>query len=594
MAAWSLPFLDRAQAAGTFGVVAASHKLAAQTAMGVLERGGNAFDAVVAAGFVFQVVEPHMDGLGGELVALLCRKDDDRPTVVCGQGVAPAGASIAKFRALGRKLIPSSGLLPAVVPGAFGAWMLLLRDYGTINLADALAPAIHYAEHGFPVSPEVSREIAKSSKVFNTRWPASAECYLPGGSVPPAGSIIRNPGLARTYRNIVTASHAQSPDRDTQIELAREYFYCGPIAEAVDRFARSRVVLDEEGKPEECFLTAADMSAWRATYEPPVSIDWHGHRIFKSGFWSQSPVLLQFLQMMDADEIADGDAVGGELTHLQIEIAKLVFADREAWYGDSGRGADGLQVLLTPEYARQRRRLITDFASDLLRPGSIDVHAPSRLSAGPYDRGPLKPRIAENAGPADGDTSHINIVDCWGNMVSATPSGGWLQGSPIIPGLGFSLSTRGQMFWLDEASPSRLEPGKRPRTTLSPTMAIARDGSARLAFGSKGADFADQWAVQFAVRHFVHKLPLQAAMDAPMFGSEHWPSSVYPRRAQVGTVQLDPRYPETTRRDLEGRGHNVKLAEVHRQGRNCAVWTDGHLKIGAASLRMANAAAVGR
>lgn len=594
MAEWTLPFLDRAQATGTFGVVAASHKLATQTAMGVLERGGNAFDAVVAAGFVFQVVEPHMDGLGGELVALVCRKDDEQPTVVCGQGVAPSAASISRFQSLGRKLIPSSGLLPAVVPGAFGAWMLLLRDYGRIKLSDALEPAIHYAERGFPVSLEVSREIAKSSKVFNSRWPTSAECYLLGGCVPPAGSVFRNPGLARTYRNIVAAAQAQSSDRDTQIELAREYFYCGPIAEGIDRFVRSRAVRDEDGIPEEGFLTAADMSAWRASYESPVFVDWQGNRIFKSGFWSQGPVLLQFLQMIDADRIDNGDTVGGGLTHLQIEIAKLVFADREAWYGDSSRRADGIHALLAPEYARRRRRLITDSSSGLLRPGSINLNSPDKPSVVRSDRHALQAKVAEAVGPADGDTSHIDIVDCWGNMVSATPSGGWLQGSPIIPGLGFSLSTRGQMFWLDETSPSRLEPGTRPRTTLSPTMAISCDGSARLAFGSKGADFADQWAAQFAVRHFVHKMPLQAAMDEPMFGSEHCHSSVYPRRAQLGTVQLDPRYPETTQRDLAERGHNVKSAEVHRQGRNCAVWTDGHLKIGAASLRMTNAAAVGR
>src|SRR6266568_459954 len=439
-------FTTRPEIRGTFGVVATTHWLASSVAMGVLEKGGNAFDAAVAAGFTLQVVEPHLNGPLGEAPILVYRATNRRADMICGQGVAPAAATIARFKSLGLDLIPGTGLLAAAVPGAFDGWMRLLRDYGTMPLPELIAP--------------------------------------------------------------------------------------------------------------------------------PLSYDDRGYTVIKGGPWSQGPVLLQQLALLEGFDLDGLDPVGPEFVHIVTECAKLAYADREAWYGDPNFVDVPMATLLSPAYNDARRKLVGEHASLELRPGSPDGRTPYVLiggmevaaaagigepTIGMYD-GIGEPTTSD-LGVVAGDTCHLDIIDRWGNMVSATPSGGWLQSSPVIPELGFCLGTRLQISWLDEAAASSLAPGKRPRSTLSPTLAL-KDGEPWMAFGTPGGDGQDQWATQLFLHHVHHGMNLQEAIDCPEFNNFHAPSSFYPRGAEPGALQLEGRFPEKTARALAERGHKVRMAET--------------------------------
>src|SRR5215213_7019559 len=295
-------------------MVASTHWLASAAGMAVLERGGNAFDAAVAAGFALQVVEPHLNGPGGDLPAILYDARSDDVVVVCGQGTAPQAATIDAFRQRELKLIPGTGLLPAVVPGAFGGWLLMLERYGTWRLADVLEFAIGFADEGFPVIPSITRTIGQVEEVFRNEWPSSAEVFLPA---PQPGTLFRSPGVARSYRRIL--DEAGSDTREEEIARARDAWYRGFVAHAVDEFVRAHDGL----------LTADDMAGWEATVERPLSLDYHGHTVFKTGPWGQGPVFLQQLALLEGFDLAA--AASAEFVHTVVECAKLAFADREAW-----------------------------------------------------------------------------------------------------------------------------------------------------------------------------------------------------------------------------------------------------------------------
>jgi gamma-glutamyltranspeptidase/glutathione hydrolase len=531
-------FTTRPELRGTFGMVASTHWLASAAGMAMLERGGNAFDAAAAAGFVLQVVEPHLNGPGGEVPILLYSAERDEVLVVDGQGTAPAAATIERFRALGHELVPGTGLLAACVPGAFDAWLLLLREFGTLPLADVLEPAIGYAEGGYPLVPGIVRSIAKMEQVFRDEWPGSAELYLP---VPRAGELFRNRDLAATYRRVLAESVGK-------LEAARDVFYRGFVAEAITKAGS--------------LLDGDDLASWQASMEQPVSRTYHGWEVFKTGPWGQGPVFLQQLALLDGFELRDRESP--DFVHTVVECAKLAFADREAWYGDVEVPLD---ELLSPAYSNERRVLVGEEASGELRPGS------------PGGREPRLPHIPEvqavepgTGEPTGGDTCHVDVVDRFGNAISATPSGGWLHGSPVIPGLGFCLTTRAQMFWLEEGLPSSLAPRKRPRTTLSPSLA-RRDGEL-LAFGTPGGDYQDQWSLVFFLSLVHFGLNTQEAIDAPMFHTDHFPESFYPRQARPRVVQIEERFGRETLAELERRGHLVEpqgpwsLGRVSAAGRN--------------------------
>jgi gamma-glutamyltranspeptidase / glutathione hydrolase len=571
-------FTTRPEIRGTFGAVASTHWLASAVGMSILEKGGNAFDAAAAAGFTLQVVEPHLNGPLGDAPILAWNEANRRCDMICGQGPAPAAATISRFRALGLDLIPGNGLLAATVPGAFGAWVRLLRDWGTLPLGEILAPAIGYAENGYPVVDRIAETIGSVAALFRREWPSSAAVYLPQGAPPRPGRLFRNRALAATWRRLV--AEAGGGDRERQLERAHTVWYQGFVARAIDDFCRREAVLDASGRRHTGLLTGADMARWEAPVEAPVTFDYHGWTVAKGGPWSQGPVLLQALALLHGFDLDGLDPLGPDFVHVVVECLKLAFADREAWYGDPGFVDVPLRTLLGSAYNDARRRLVGDQASLELRPGSPDGRIPRVLVGGlecacvgaglgePTTGGLGEPTTAPH-GVVAGDTCHVDVVDRWGNMVSATPSGGWLQSSPVIPELGFCLGTRLQMCWLEDGLPASLAPGKRPRSTLSPSFAF-RDGEPYLAFGTPGGDQQDQWSLLLLLRHIHHGMDLQQAIDCPAFHTEHLPSSFYPRAMHPGVVALENRFPEATRRALAERGHRLVLG---------ADWSEGRLSV---------------
>jgi len=573
-------FTTRPELRGTFGMVASTHWLASAAGMSVLERGGNAFDAAVAAGLTLQVVEPHLNGPGGDLPALVYSASRGDVRVLCGQGPAPQGATIDRFRELGLDLIPGTGFLPAVVPGAFDGWMLMLRDLGTWRFADVAEYAIGFAETGFPVVPAISATIGRVADLFRDEWTTSAETFLPA---PEAGTLFRSPGVAATYRRLVDESRGGG--REEEIDRARGLWYRGFVAEAVDEFVRTEV-MDSSGRRHAGFLTADDLAGYEATWEEPLSLDYRGHTVFKTGPWGQGPVFLQQLALLEGFDLAAMGVASADFVHTVVECAKLAFADREAWYGDPEFADVPLDVLLSREYADERRRLVGEEASLELRPGGPDPRLPSPV-AGALGAGVGEPTRAS------GDTVHLDVIDREGNIVSATPSGGWLWSSPVVPALGFPLGTRAQMFWLEEGLPNSLEPGKRPRTTLSPSLAF-RGGDPYLAFGTPGGDQQDQWTLVFFLHHVDFGLDLQAAIDAPAFHTNHFPSSFYPRDAHPGQIEIEGRFGEDVVADLRERGHEVKVTDDWSLGRVSAAGRDDGLLKAAANPRGMQGYAVGR
>ena len=581
-------------------MVTSTHWLATAAGMSVLERGGNAFDAAAAVGFALQVVEPHLNGLGGEVPIIGFDAAQGRPFVVCGQGPAPEAASIAAMRDLGLEIIPGSGLLPACVPGAFGAWMELLGRWGTRTVADVLEHAIGYAGGGYPLLASAAAAIETVSELFAGHWPSSAAVYLGGGRVPEAGARFANPDLARTYRRLVAAAESAGSDRLAGIEAAREAFYEGFVAEAFGSFFASAEAMDSSGEPHRGFLTSQDMANYRARVEEPLQYDYRGLTVCKTGPWGQGPVFAQQLALLSGFDLDDTGPTDVDFVHTVVECAKLAFADREAYYGDPDVVTVPMEVLLSAEYNDARRRLVTDTASAELRPGHVDGYTPIVASAGEHAagdgyvvRGTGEPTTAPT-GRVAGDTCHLDVVDRWGNMVSATPSGGWLQSAPVVPGLGFGPTTRGQMFWLQEGVPNALAGGKRPRTTLSPTL-VLRDGAPELAFGTPGGDAQDQWTLLPFLHYVHHGLDLQDAIEAPGFHSTHFPSSFYPRAAFPAQLHIEDRFGPETLAELADRGHDVVEEGPWSLGRTTGVGISAEgFRTGAATQRGLQGYAAGR
>ena len=564
-------FTTRPELAGTFGMVASTHWLASQAGMAVLEDGGNAFDAAVATAFTLHVVEPHLNGPGGDMPAIITTADDSTPTVLCGQGPAPAAATIDHYTGLGLELVPGTGFLAATVPGAVPAWLMLLRDHGTKSLADVLRFAIGYAENGHPLLSRVSATIGTVAELFTRDWTSSADVWLRDGHPPAAGALFRQPALATSYRRLV--EEAVGTSREAQIDAALRAWSEGFVTEAIDEFARTEV-MDDSGTPHAGLLTGGDLAGWQPSYEPAVTLDWDGWTVAKAGAWTQGPAFLQQLQLLDPDEVRSMDQA--TLVHTVVETTKLAFADREAWYGDAEVPLAGL---LSAEYAAQRRTLVAETASMELRPGSPDGRTPrlprfvtERRRAETTAAGVGEPTVSRS-GAIGGDTCHIDVVDRWGNMISATPSGGWLQSSPTVPGLGFCLGTRAQMFWLEAGLPNSLGPGKRPRITLTPSMAL-RDGRPVLAFGTPGGDQQEQWQMVFWLCHAVLGLDLQAAIDAPTWHTNSFPSSFYPRQSSPGEVVVESRVGHEVVDELRRRGHRVTVSDAWSLGRMSAVARD--------------------
>ena len=614
-------FTTRPTLQGTFGMSASTHWLATAAAQAVLERGGNAFDAATAAAFVLHVVEPHLNGPGGDMTGVFATAEEPgTPVVLMGQGPAPAGATVEHYLAEGLELVPGSGALAAAVPAAVDAWLLLLRDHGTWELDAVLDFAIGYASDGHPMLGRVGTTIAAVAELFQTHWPTSAELWMPGGRIPSEGELVRNPAYARTLQRLVdagTAGPLESPvvspggtragtpaeqSREGRIDAARREWREGFVAQAmVDSVQTPR--RHSSGTDHRGVLTLQDLAGFEAGYEPAATVEFRGHTIAKTGPWGQGPALLQTLALLEGfdDEYLDPSTELG--AHTILEAQKLALADREAYYGDTDVPLD---YLLSEEYCAARRALIGEQASHEFRPGTVPGMAPylpplrthytppALGVGGSAGLGVGEPTVAPS-GETRGDTCHIDVVDRWGNMVSATPSGGWLQSSPAIRELGFCLGTRLQMTWLEPGTPSTLTPGKRPRTTLTPTL-VLRDGKAVTALGSPGGDQQDQWQLPYLLRTIVGGYSPQQAVDAPTFHTTSMPGSFWPRTWEPGGAVVEDRLGEDVIAGLERRGPVATRAGGWALGRLSAVVRDPATGVlqAAANPRGAQGYAAGR
>lgn len=558
-------FTTRPVILGREGVVTSGHYLATAAGFRIMHHGGNAIDAAAAMCFCVNLLEPQNNGIGGEVPTLIYSSAEKKPYAISGMGASPAALTIDWCREQGIDLIPGDGYLPACVPAVVGTWALALARFGTMSYGQVLQPAIELAERGFPLYEGLHESLRRNFCKYTETYPTTGQIYFPNGQLPRVGDLVRNPDWAATLRTMCTAeAKVASRGRVAGIEAAGAAFYTGPIAERMVAFAQENPVVDASGQAHRGMLTVEDLAQWRARAEIPATTTYRGHEVHKCPSWTQGPVFLQQLNLLEGFDLASMRHNSGEYLHTLVECAKLAYADREAYYGDPDFDDVPLDVLLSKDYARQRRDLVGDKSSMTMRPGDGGHGLPTFDTgdvAGDNRRAlQVAPRTVTDLGQTHahlGDTTHLDAADSAGNMVAATPSGGWLGTSPVIEGLGFPLGTRGQMFYLNPNRPNALAPGKRPRATLTPTL-VTRDGEPHMVFGTPGGDCQDQWTLQFYLNCVEFKMPLQAALDAPSVHSTHFPSSFYPRNACPGQVIAERRIPRKALAELRERGHDVK------------------------------------
>jgi gamma-glutamyltranspeptidase/glutathione hydrolase len=582
-------------------MVTSTHYLASQAGLCSLKHGGNAIDAGATMWFCLTILEPHRVGVAGESPILVYSADEERVIAVNGQGPAPKAATIGWFKEQGYDLIPPDGFLPAVVPSAFDAWVKALDEFGTMTLAEVLQPAIELAAKGFPVYPELRRSLTgrdqevglaideskmkvksiSTAERFLSEWPSSAETYLHNGQVPQVGEVIVNPEWARTFEEVVKVEEkAGRNSREAGLQAARNYFYSGPIANKIVSFMQTFKCRDVYGKENHGLLSLEDFSRYHARFEDPVTVKYRGCDVYKCGPWTQGPVLLQQLNLLEGFDLPQMGHNTVEYIHTLIECAKLAFADREQYYADPDYVKVPLERLLSKEYADDRRKLIDpNHASVELRPGNAAW---------------IGLKKNEDKSQDEVDTVHLEAADKFGNMVSATPSGAWISASPIIPDLGFCMNTRAQMFHLDTCHVERLEPGKKPSTTLSPSL-VMKEGKPYMTFGTPGGDQQDQWTLQFFLNHTDFGMDIQLALDKPTVHSTHFPGSFWPHAAHPAVMHAEPGIPEDVILGLKKKGHKVIVDEPWSHGRCLAIQYDVVTGVisGAASPRGMKAYAVG-
>jgi len=575
-------FTTRPVITGRTGVVTAGHYLAAAAGMEILRAGGNAIDAGVAMGFCEAVLEPQSNGIGGESPMLIHHAKSGRTVAINGQGTAPAAATLEHYRALGIDMVPGDGLLAATVPSQVSNWILALAEFGSLSLSQVIAPAIDLARNGFAMSHGLRRCIAANQERYRDEWPGSAALYLPGGQVPAWGDRFRNPEWANTFEALARAEAEHSgKGRGAGLEAARDIYYRGPIAERIAEFCRDERFGDASGGTHGGLISYDDMGGYRSQVEATTTVEYRGLDVHKCGPWSQGPVFLQQLTLLEGYDLPALGHNSPDYVHTLVECAKLAFADREFYYADPEFVDVPMTRLLSKPYAAERRRLIEAArVSMALRPGDV----------GPR---PLKLILGDERS-YNHDTTHLDVIDAEGNMIAATPSGGWIQSSPVIPGLGFPLGTRAQMFSLDPEHPNVLAPGKRPRTTLTPSL-VTKDGQPWMVFGTPGGDQQDQWTLQFFLNVVEFGMSVQEALDAPTFHSQHFPSSFFPRAQHPGLVVLEGRIPEAVREELRSRGHGIEVAGDWANGRVLGIRTDPArgLIFGGASPRLETGYAIG-
>lgn len=528
----------RPEALGTHYAVATGQPLATMAALRVLEGGGNAVDAGVAAGICLGVVHPDIVSFAGVAPILVYDARQREVHSIAGLGGWPRRATLEFFQDACRGEIPE-GLLRTVVPGAPDAWITALERFGTLGFAEVAQPAIELARDGFPIGPFVAGIIREHEAAYR-RWPTSAPIFLPGGRPPAPGERFVQADLARTLAYLADEDRAnRRHGRRAGLAAARDAFYRGDVAAAIARYHA------EEGG----LLTRGDLRDFRAGLEPVHRVRFGPHEVVTCGFWCQGPVLLQMLQLVDGRRGDLGAHNAPGYIHTVTEAMKLAFADREAYYGDPRYVAVPADGLLDPAYAQERGRLIDPArAWPAMPPPGRPAGAPPRAGEGRVTVG--------GPGPAPLGTSYVAVVDRHGNAFSATPSDVSTD-TPVIPGTGLAVSSRGSQAWLDPGHPSAVAPGKRPRLTPSPALLFGPDGSV-VALGTPGGDVQAQAMLQVLLNLLVVGMRPQAAVEAPRFATQSFPDSFWPHRYFPGRLTLEGRIPETTARALEALGHEVR------------------------------------
>jgi gamma-glutamyltranspeptidase/glutathione hydrolase len=527
---------------GTHGMVAAGRQYTVEAGLRMLQAGGNAFDAGVAAVFAAAVNEISHFGLGGEAPVILFQASSGKVSVVSGQGTAPKAATPAFFAGAG--VIPGNGPNAGTVPAVVDSMALTLQRFGTMSLAQVLEPAINLAD-GFPMYAVV-RSSLLNYQAASSRWEWSRRAYYPDARVPENGEMFRQPLLAATLRALVAAereSLKKGADRVKAIQAARDVFYKGEVAHRI-----AAAVKADGG-----LLSYEDLAGYQGQVEPAVSTRFQGVEVHKSGFWSQGPTLLLLLNILDAAGISGMQHGGEQYLHTLAEAIKLAYDDRNAWFGDPLFADVPAEGLLSKSYAMERAMLIGEQASMLHRYGNPYAHQ----RGGRKPATPFVPHRLRRPGDPPADTTAIEIVDARGNLFSCTPSSGWLIGGAYIAGdTGVPLSNRLSVFDLDPASPNVLVGGKRPRTTLSPSI-VTRDGKPWMAIGTPGGDSQDQSIAQVLLNLTLGRQGIQQAIEAPRLDSMHMHQSFADKRDNPGVFEIEQRVPYEVLAALARRGHRI-------------------------------------
>ena len=542
----------RPEIVGRHGIVAAGRHYTVQAGMQLLRAGGNAVDAGAASVLAASVVEISHFGFGGECPTILYDAKSRKVVVINGQGTAPRAATPSLFAAKGT--IDANGPLAATMPAVLDAMAIALADYGTKTLEEVLQPAIELAD-GFAMYAYL-RDIMVRERPKTERWEWSKRTYYPEGRVTEVGEIFRQPNLARTLRAIVAAEKTArdgGADRKAAIRAGRDAFYKGDVARRIAAADR-----DAGG-----VMTYEDLASYAGRVEEPVATRFHGFDVYKAGPWDQGPVLLQTLNLLEGFDLAAMGHDSADYVHTVHEALKLAYADRNAYYGDPEFARVPIRGLLSPEYAAARRALIGPRASLEHRPGDPFRFDPSVAVPATRYVPHAQPAAGKKAAGEPGDTTAVDVVDAQGNLFSATPSSGWMLGGAFLAGdTGVPLSNRMQVFDLDPASPNVLAGGKRPRTTLTPTIVLA-DGKPFLAISTPGGDSQDQQIANVLLSLLVFGMELQPAIEAPRFNSLHPFSSFENHESLPGVLEIENRFSEKTLDELRRRGHELRVLSAY-------------------------------
>ncbi|MFN7998036.1 MAG: gamma-glutamyltransferase family protein [Bryobacteraceae bacterium] len=525
---------------GTREMVGSANNFEVEAGYRILTQGGNAVDAGVATVLAAAVTEQDHFGLGGEIPILI--KLAGKPVVaISGIGTAPGKATVEFYKARKPELwedpahmtpMPAEGILAAPVPGVFDGLILALDQFGTMSFAQVAAPAIEYAD-GFPIT-EVFADYIRGTQPLLEIWPDSRAFFLPHGAPPHRGDLFREPALAKTLRALVNAEEKAHGKRSNRLQAVRDYFYKGPVARGIADYAQENGGL----------ISYEDMAGFHAEADTPRTTTYRGYEIYKPGFWSQGPVMLEILNILEGFDLKAMGHNSPTYIHTVVEAFKLAFADRDRFYGDPKFSKIPEETLLSKEYAAERRKLIdANQASMEFRPGNL----------GP----PLPMSAPSTSMQAAKDTTCVNVVDSARNMFSATPSGAWLP-SVIAGDTGIPLSERMQTFVLTAGHPNELGPGKRPRVTLSPAM-VLKDGKPFLALSTPGGDVQDQTLVQVLLNIIEFGMSPQEAVESPRFNSEHLYSSFDFHAFFAGKLNIEKRVPQSTIDRLKVMGHKVTV-----------------------------------